>query len=69
MAKPSSKKTPPWKQKNPAVGKGKSNKLTPAEKAEAARRAKSAGRPYPNLVDNMSVASKSKRSKSKDARS
>jgi len=29
--------------------------MTPAQKAEAKRRAKSAGRPYPNLVDNMAA--------------
>lgn len=34
-------------------------KLTPAEKAKAKARAKAAGRPYPNLVDNMAVAKES----------
>ena len=32
---------------------GKSKPLTPAQKAKAKAAAKKAGRPYPNLVDNM----------------
>jgi len=35
---------------------GKPKALTSAEKANAMRRAKKAGRPYPNLVDNMNAA-------------
>jgi hypothetical protein len=35
---------------------GKPKELTSAEKANAMRRAKKAGRPYPNLVDNMNAA-------------
>jgi hypothetical protein len=35
---------------------GKPKKLTPAKKAKAKAAAKAAGRPYPNLVDNMRVA-------------
>ena len=46
---------PPWKKKNPKP-KSKRGSLTPAQKAEAKRRAKAAGRPYPNLVDNMAVS-------------
>jgi hypothetical protein len=46
-----------WDKKNP---KKKSEKLSPTEKAEAKARAKKAGRPYPNLVDNMAVAKKKK---------
>lgn len=46
-----------WETKNPAK---KSQKLTDAQKAEAKRRAKAAGRPYPNLIDNMAVARKAK---------
>lgn len=42
-----------WDTKNP---KKKSKKLTPAQKSEAKARAKKAGRPYPNLVDNMAAA-------------
>lgn len=32
--------------------------LTPAKKAKAKAAAKAAGRPYPNLVDNMRAAKK-----------
>jgi len=40
----------PWKTKNP---KKHHKKLTPAQKSAAKTRAKNAGRPYPNLIDNM----------------
>ena len=46
-----------WDTKNP---KKKSTRLTPAKKAAAKARAKAAGRPYPNLVDNAAVAKKKK---------
>jgi len=39
----------------------KDKKLTPDQKAKAKARAKSAGRPYPNLVDNMAVSKKGKK--------
>ena len=57
---PSSKATttPVWDTKNP---KKKSTKLTPAQKEKAKASAKSAGRPYPNLVDNMNAAKKKKK--------
>jgi hypothetical protein len=42
-----------WDKKNP---KKTSTKLTPAQKTSAKARAKKAGRPYPNLVDNAAVA-------------
>jgi hypothetical protein len=42
-----------WDKKNP---KKTSRKLTSAQKAAAKRRAKAAGRPYPNLVDNAAVS-------------
>ena len=45
-----------WDTKNP---KQTSKKLTDNQKAAAKARAKAAGRPYPNLVDN-SWASKQK---------
>lgn len=32
---------------------GESKALSPAQKAQAMRRAAKAGRPYPNLIDNM----------------
>jgi hypothetical protein len=35
---------------------GKPKALTPAKKAKAKAAAKAAGRPYPNLVDNMRAA-------------
>jgi hypothetical protein len=41
-----------WDTKNP---KKKSKTLTPAQRAAARARAKAAGRPYPNLVDNAAV--------------
>lgn len=44
-----------WDKKNP---KKKSTRLTPAQKAAAKKRAKAAGRPYPNLIDNAAVARK-----------
>lgn len=37
---------------------GKSKKLTPMQKAVAKQMAKKAGRPYPNLVDNMRASNK-----------
>ena len=37
---------------------GKPKKLSPAKKASAKAAAKAAGRPYPNLVDNMRAAKK-----------
>ena len=40
---------------------GKATHLTPSEKASAKRSAKKAGRPYPNLVDNMHAASRGKK--------
>ena len=44
-----------WDKKN---FKKTSKKLTPSQKAAAKKRAKAAGRPYPNLVDNAAVAKK-----------
>ena len=49
---------PFWEKKNP---KTKSKTLTPAQKATAKARAKAAGRPYPNLIDNAAVARKKKK--------
>lgn len=63
--KSKSAKKAPWSRTNPRKRAGKASKhLTPAKKAAAKARAKRAGRPYPNLVDNMAVASKPKSSKS-----
>ena len=47
-----------WDTKNP---KKTSKKLTLAQKSAAKARAKAAGRPYPNLVDNAAVAKKKKK--------
>jgi hypothetical protein len=46
-----------WDKKNP---KKTSKKLTPAQKTAAKAKAKAAGRPYPNLVDNAAAAKKKK---------
>ena len=49
----------PWKRPNPRKRAGKSSKhLSPAQKSAAKARAARAGRRYPNLVDNMRMASK-----------
>ena len=39
---------------------GKPKELSPVEKRNAMRRAAKAGRPYPNLVDNMAAAREKK---------
>ncbi len=58
----------PWKRQNPRKRAGKAPKhLTPAQKSAAKARARRAGRPYPNLVDNMRMAAK-KNSKAKSSR-
>lgn len=44
-----------WDTKNPKP-KSERKSLTPAQKSKAKARAKAAGRPYPNLVDNMAAA-------------
>jgi len=50
---------PVWEKQRPK-SLGKSKPLTPAQKTAAKKRAKAAGRPYPNLVDNAAVAKKKK---------
>lgn len=45
-----------WDKPNPVQKAGKSSKLSPAAKAKAKARAKAAGRPYPNMVDNIWAA-------------
>jgi len=47
-----------WDKPNPNK---KSKPLTPAQKAAAKARAKTAGRPYPNLVDNAAAKRKAKK--------
>jgi hypothetical protein len=49
-----------WDKKDPTK---KDKKLTPSQKAKAKASAKKAGRPYPNLVDNMNAAKKAKKTK------
>ena len=44
-----------WDKARPE-GLGKPKKLSPGKKASAKATAKAAGRPYPNLVDNMRAA-------------
>ena len=44
-----------WEKPNPVK---KHTKLTPAKKAKAKAMAKAAGRPYPNMVDNIRAAKK-----------
>ena len=46
-----------WDKPRPK-GLGKPKKLSTAKKASAKAMAKAAGRPYPNLVDNMRAAKK-----------
>jgi hypothetical protein len=49
----------PWKK--PPPKKAHHTTLTPAEKKKARLSAQKAGRPYPNLVDNMKVAAQKAR--------
>jgi hypothetical protein len=48
---------PVWEKPRPK-GLGKPAKLSPAKKASAKAAAKAAGRPYPNLADNLRAARK-----------
>ena len=47
-----------WETPDPSK---KDKKLTPKQKSSAKAKAKAAGRPYPNLVDNMNAAKKKKK--------
>jgi len=49
------KKKEVWDKPRPK-GLGESKEMSSAQKANAMRRAKKAGRPYPNLIDNMAAA-------------
>jgi hypothetical protein len=60
------KTKPVWKRAAPA--KAKHHSLSPAKKAAAKKSAKRAGRPYPNLVDNMRAARKKNTSKAKSGK-
>lgn len=56
----------PWKKSNPRKRAGKtSTHLTSSQKSAAKASARRAGRPYPNLVDNMRMASKAKKTSKK----
>jgi hypothetical protein len=60
------KKAAPWERSAPKkVQKRGTKHLTPAQKKHAAQRAKSAGRSYPNMVDNMHEAQAAKATKKK----
>ena len=50
---------PLWEKTNPVPMKRR-KKMTPEQKSQAKARAKKAGRPYPNAVDNIAVSKKSK---------
>ena len=52
-----SKKKMVWDKPSP---KKKSKKLSTKQKSRAKAMAKAAGRPYPNLIDNMRAARKKK---------
>jgi hypothetical protein len=49
-----------WDTKNPKP-KSKRKSLSPKAKASAKAMAKAAGRPYPNLIDNMRAAKRKKK--------
>lgn len=53
------KKKEVWDKPRPK-GLGESKEMSSAQKANAMRRAKKAGRPYPNLIDNMAAAKSGK---------
>ena len=64
--KKAAKRAAPWNRSAPKTAKH--HRLSPAKKASAKRRASKAGRPYPNLVDNMRAASGGKRKAKKRAK-
>jgi len=49
------KSKPVWEKSRPK-SLGKPKKLTAAQKAKAKAAAKKAGRPYPNMIDNIRAA-------------
>lgn len=50
-------KKPVWDKPRPK-GLGAPKKLSPAKKTAAKAAAKKAGRPYPNMIDNIRAAAK-----------
>jgi hypothetical protein len=57
MSRPAKKAKQPWNNKNP---KKRAKKVSSSQKTKAKARAKRAGRPYPNLVDNMAASQRGK---------
>ncbi len=57
------KEKAPWDKPNPKSKRSRTRTLSSSQKATAKRSAKKAGRPYPNLVDNMRAAAKGKTKK------
>lgn len=63
------KNAAPWDRPPPKRVKRRATKhLSDAQKQRAARRAKRAGRPYPNLVDNMHEAEAGARTRRSSAK-
>jgi Domain of unknown function (DUF6321) len=61
-----SRRKAPWDRSNPRKRAGKASKhLSPSKKAAAKASAKRAGRHYPNLVDNMRMATSAKKTAKK----
>ena len=58
-----SERKSPWERPARKKKKRSTRKLQPKQKAAAKRRAKKAGRPYPNLVDNMREAATGRKKK------
>jgi hypothetical protein len=59
----------PWDKSNPRKrAGGKSKRLSPAEKSAAKARARRAGRRYPNLMDNMRMVARKKKSAPKKSK-
>jgi hypothetical protein len=52
------KDKPIWEKEDPT---GKDKKLSKKQKSSAKAKAKAAGRPYPNAVDNIAAARKKKK--------
>lgn len=52
------KDKPVWEKEDPT---GKDKKMTASQKSQAKAKAKAAGRPYPNAVDNIAVSRKKKK--------
>jgi hypothetical protein len=55
-------KKPVWEKPDPTK---KDKPLSKGQKSSAKAKAKAAGRPYPNLIDNMAAAKKAKKKNGK----